>query len=166
MVDNFFLNYAFNKTYKQLISEDIISNSPIGRPATAAYLYIILTYYAIETNNRNVAYDFLHTVANFLSKDEISDFNTCNDLYSDIIEKRLSPRGDWAFYDNNSQSGLIRLYMCYGDLIFYPEYLEDYENYPLIIKGMDEIFAFASSFKKTVMVTTQKYIESLEKVLK
>ena len=154
---------SFDLYYSKFISCPIISNSELYKPLTAAYLYVIADCSYMGNYNKrreNADYVFSFLDKN-LSDEEMKVFDKAVDLFGQVIRKEIIPRGDWCYYNGDYGNALQNIFLCYGDLINNPESIDNYEEAPIIIRGIDVQMIFAAEFNDKILRLTGNYIKSL-----
>ncbi len=143
----------FEEQYNLFISQPVISNSKHCREITAAYLHVLTDYalcsreeQAKRRENAQEIFNLLET--KILTNEELVRFDKTVDLFGQVIRGEIRVRGDWCFLNDEVSNGLQRVFLCYGDLIYNPDYIEDYENSPILISDIDSAAAFRSQFVK------------------
>ena len=131
---NFFTKQKspFEKYYNDIISQEVVAQCGYYKPFTAAYLFV-LSDFALMANGRHPdRKQFAQLIFSYITKklsgDELTAFDQAVDLFGSILRKERQTRGDWCFYDGTDDNPIYNLYLCYGDLISAPHYLNDYEG--------------------------------------
>lgn len=159
----------FEEQYNLFISQPIISNSKHCREITAAYLHVLTDYalcsreeQAKRRENAQEIFNLLET--KILTNEELVRFDKAVDLFGQVIRGEIRVRGDWCFLDEEVSNGLKRVFLCYGDLIYNPDYIEDYKNSPILISGIDLVMDFTIKFMEIDKLSLN-YISKCNKIL-
>lgn len=137
-----------------------ISDNPLKKPITAAYLFAILDFLAVTSDQSEKSRELLPIIENkILKKSDVSSFTASFHIFSELLCRNIKPRGDWMFYDGEKESNILyELFICYGDLIRYPDYVFGYETAPLKIEDIFELTSFANKFSTTILRFTDEYV--------
>lgn len=154
---------SFDLYYSKFISQPIVRKCELHKSITAAYLYVLSDFnysdnYIRRRENANDIFSFLD---NHFSNEEMNVFDKVVDLFGKVIRKEIMPRGDWCFYNEDNGNALQNIFLCYGDLINNPSSIDNYEEAPIIIRGLDVQMMFAAEFNDIILHLTGKYIKSL-----
>lgn len=149
----------FEQYYEKFISQPVMQRCPLHKPITAAYLYILSDYFHRASPRRNeVAQKIFNCLEKrYLSEDELATFDYTTGLFARVLNDEISPRGDWCFHDGDTSTPLGSLFICYGDLIFDFDLLNEYTNftYPVTIRPIDVHMKFMLSFRKLAVLISQ-----------
>ena len=85
-----------------------------------------------------------------MSLEDIDRFKFYTDLYSNILDD--FPLRDEcnvldADFDKSRASIITKLSVSFIDMLYNPDCVNDYQNAPKLIRGLDEQFAFNSLFQ-------------------
>ena len=158
---------AFEKHFIDITSLPCISECQCYKPLTAAYLFVISDFVLMGTGklharNENAQEIFSILENKLLSSTELKLFDRYVDLFGGIMRGAISARGDWCFSDGPSSNPIMNLYMCFGDLLKYPEYINDYANAPIVILPISKLTDFSIKFRAVPSIT-QSYIDNIER---
>ena len=131
---------------KKLDSNPTVKKRKHHKAFTAAYL-IILSDLVLGINKDSdereatieQAFAF---VRKYLPRKELRAFDDSLALFARIWNGEVMPRGDWCFYNREDENPFHKLYLCYGDLLWDPNCLNDYENARTMLKGIFETTDF------------------------
>lgn len=155
----------FEKYYAEFLAQPIIKKSENCKPITAAYLFVLSDFSLAakgkyEERNGTAQKIFSVLEGKYLTPSEMSVFDKTIDLFGQVIRGEIRARGDWCFSNDVGDNSIYNLFLCYGDLIKSPHYLDDYENAPISISGIDTMMNFAVKFNPILNMTTA-YLEQL-----
>lgn len=142
-----------------------MAKSKAHKPLTAAYLFVVSDYALMCVGKMSARNDKAQEIfsileSGLLSPNELKLFDRCIELFGQVIRGAVSVRGDWCLMDKSSDNAIINLYLCFGDLLKFPEYIDDYENSPITILGIDELFDFSKQFNEVLKIT-MSYVDSI-----
>lgn len=155
----------FEKYHQQLSAISVVKNSNSKKVIVASYLFVISDYIKatsgdIQSRNKNASEIFSILENKMLNTDELKEFDHISDLFGKIIRREIPARGVWNLASSLPDNPMFNLYLCFGDLIFSPKYINDYQNAPLVLKGIDEVMNYAMNFSEVLNIT-QKYINEI-----
>lgn len=158
---------AFEKHFIDITALPCISGCQYYKPLTAAYLFVISDFALMSTGKlhaRNESAQEIFSILEnkLLSSAELKLFDRYVDLFGGVLRGVISVRGDWCLSDDPSSNPIENLYTCFGDLLEYPTYINDYANAPTVILPAHKHFDFAIKFT-TVLSITQSYIDDIER---
>lgn len=156
----------FEQYYSKFISEPVIQQCKYYKPFSAAYLYVLSDVMLSDAGDRQKREEKSQEFFSFLdekrfSKKEWSLFDRSLDLFGQILREEIQPRGDWSFYKGDSDNVLLTLFLCYGDLISSPHYIDDYENAPIKLRGFFENIRFFKEFD-IISEIMMEYVQDLK----
>jgi hypothetical protein len=156
---------VFQKHFNEISALSCVSKSKAHKPLTAAYLFVVSDYTLMcvgkmSARNEKAREIFSVLESGLLSPNELKLFDRCIELFGQVIRGVTTARGDWCLMDKPSDNAIINLYLCFGDLLKFPEYIDDYENSPTTILGIDELIDFSEQFNE-VLKTTMSYADSI-----
>lgn len=151
----------FLKYYEMFVYSPHLSENSLRAPITAAYLFVIFDCIAFAQNKREKSYEILSLIEKeILSQSELDCYDKCVNIFGAVARGEIAPRGDWMFFDGDTGgSWLYALYLCYGDLIRYPQYISDYKNHPIIIHDYFELMKFSDNFSRTILLFTREFTD-------
>lgn len=157
----------FLKYYEMFVYSPHLSENSLRAPITAAYLFVIFDCIAFAQNKREKSYEILSLIEKeILSQSELDCYDKCVNIFGAVARGEIAPRGDWMFFDGDTGGNwLYALYLCYGDLIRYPQYISDYKHHPIIIHDYFELMKFSDNFSKTILLFTREFTEVFSKRL-
>lgn len=153
----------FEEHYKFFLSQPVISNSKYCREVTAAYLYVLSDYLLLSrgehiTRQETTQEIFKLLETKILTNGELLRFDKVVDLFGQLIRGEVRVRGDWCFLNDEVSNAIQRVFLCYGDLIYNPDYIEDYENSPIFVNDITDTIALRSQFVK-IQELSDNYIK-------
>lgn len=141
----------FEKFYLKLTAQPIIKKAKNHKAVTAAYLFVLCDFMLMSREQyeerRKASQEIFDITEKYLSSEQLEVFDDAVELFGKIVRKEVRARGDWCFYDEVPDHGGLATFLCYGDLINAPHYIDDYERSPILIKGIDVQFSFMNDFK-------------------
>ncbi len=142
---------AYKSYYYKFIEFPIVNKCENYKPLTAALLFLIFDLTLTQTK-KDVRLNGAQSVFNFLqywnlSNAELNIFDNTVDLMGQIVRGVVSPRGMWCYY-NSGDNFITKLFICYGDLLCFPEYLNNYAEAPIILKAANTSLDFMTEFNK------------------
>ena len=157
----------FEKYYKEINSLSVVKSSEYYKPITAAYVHVISDYFYLTESrfqqrieSAKNTFDILEN--KYLTKNEMSVFDTCVDLFGKIIRREIQARADWFLADRATDNPIINLHGCFGDLLYSSSYIFDYENAPILLRPITDVFSFATQFNNVLNITIS-YIDELKR---
>ncbi|MBQ9773222.1 MAG: hypothetical protein IJW30_00990 [Clostridia bacterium] len=156
----------FEMCYSKLISFDTVKKCVHHKAITAAYLFVLSDFMWApkrdEQRRLKNALQILDTLKkHYLSNKELEVFDRALAVFAQILNQELLPRGDWCLYRGERDNPFFNLYLCYGDLIYNSEYLDDYSNAQILIRTTSDIAEFITEFE-SVHRYVIKYMEWLD----
>lgn len=156
---------VFEKHFNKISALPCVSNSKVHRPLAAAYLFVVSDYALMgagkmSARNESAREIFAILESRLLSSNELNLFDKYTELFGQVIRGTVSVRGDWCFLDGPSNNPITNLYVCFGDLLKFPDYINDYKNAPITVLPIDELVDFSSQFK-SVLAIAISYIENI-----
>ena len=132
------LNF-FEEQYSSFLSHSVINSRKYCREVTAAYLYVLSDYALCSREEqikrqKNAQAIFNLLEVKILSNEELKRFDKVVDLFGAVLRGKVRVRGDWCFLEDEVTNGLQRVFLCFGDLIYNPDYIEDYEKIVNFVK--------------------------------
>ncbi len=113
---------------------------------TAAFLFVLADLLVRSNSDRQEWFEHSKQAVAFvekrLSKEELRIFDDSLTLFARIWNGEVMPRGDWCLHNGENDNPFYNLYLCYGDLLWDSEYLNDYESAPILIRGTVEMVDF------------------------
>ena len=151
----------FFKYYQMFAYSPHLSENSSRSPITAAYLFVIFDRIAFAQNKREKSYEILSLIEKeILSPSELDCYDKCVNIFGAVARGEITPRGDWMFFDGDTGGNwLYALYLCYGDLIRYPQYISDYKHHPIIIHDYFELMKFSDNFSRTILLFTREFTD-------
>lgn len=113
---------------------------------TAAFLFVLADLLVRSNSDRQEWFEHskqaVAFVEKYLSKEELYIYDASVELFAHIWNGEVMPRGEWCLHDGKNDNQFYNLYLCYGDLLWNSEYLNDYGSAPILIKGITETADF------------------------
>ena len=155
----------FEKHYPKFLAQPIIKASKNHKPITAAYLFVLSDFALMakgkhKERNETAQKVFATLESKFLTPAEMKLFDKATDLFGEIVRGVTRARGDWCFSNDNGDNPVYNLFLCYGDLIRAPHYLDDYEGSPILIGDMMQQMNFTMKFNY-VLEMTKTYLDAM-----
>ncbi len=165
MFAGFKLKNHYKTTFNRIITFEEIKKCPIHRPLTAAFLFVPLDYILrsgfLPLNDQ--VEKIIDIVEETLTPKEFKVFNESVMLLSKVMNE-IKPRADW--YPAGTQCSeddpwIYRIYLTYGDLIKFPNYLSNYETAPFELHHINDIVNFSVFFNSYILPITTNYYKQL-----
>lgn len=156
----------FEQHYSKFVSQPVIKKSPNHKPITAAYLYVLSDYMHMAKGNQSKRNENSQKVITtikqkILTPSEMKVFDRAVDLLGAIARNQISVKGFWCFAEKSDKSNpIFRFFLCYGDLIQTPKYLDNYENAPVVIYPITDIMDFTMKFNR-ILDMTKAYLDAI-----
>ncbi|MBQ9785312.1 MAG: hypothetical protein IJW29_07410 [Clostridia bacterium] len=120
---------------------------------TAAYLFVISDFMLTAEKHQQMRAENSKRFSAFLegrglSKEEHRVFDDAVKLLERVAAHETEPRGGWCRYRDTSDCFFYNLHLCYGDLLYAPDCLKDYQNAPILLKGDAETGNFADDMSE------------------
>lgn len=158
---------AFQKHFNEISTLSCVSKSKACKPLTAAYLFVVSDYTLMcvgkmSARNEKAREIFSILESGLLSPNELKLFDRCVELFGQVIRGVVSARGDWCLMDESPNNSMINLYMCFGDLLNFPDYINDYKHAPITVLPIDQLLDFSTQFNE-VLKNTLSYVDSIKR---
>lgn len=164
----------FKKTYRKIVSTAIAKRFDYYEYVTAAYLYFLLDITMVNAGaDHTQRLEIKLRISEMLDDNGVYDFKDneiverCVDTFARISRGEIIPRGNWCFYNYNEEHGLIiHSFICYGDLMMYPHYIDDYDSAPIILDDFFSVIARAKEFNSSIKPMIENYIDEIFNIFK
>lgn len=133
------------------------------------FMYVIAD---IATINANKDRNFTSNIfkkwyrKSLIISNQIDDiFNERVNFYAEFVRGK-QPRYEWLFFEKPQieENGIFRCCAAFGDIIFNPECLENYDNAPVIINGIDNNLIFAKQMNSFIGTVAEFYNTLYKKI--
>lgn len=158
--------HVFEMYCSKFNAQPVINKCKYHKAFTAAYLFVISDRVIMLRQGEAQRAVYKQQVASRLgegnlSKEELSVFGDAVDLLSRVFNNGLTPRCDWCACDENEPTNpFYDLYVCYGDLLYAPDCLANYQRADALKKGIEEDTSFSKAFKETYELSIE-YVKRL-----
>ena len=166
MFNSFKKKPYFEVYYLKFIDQRIVKNSKHYKPITAAFLFVISDLmtnarYDMQSRTKNAKEIFSILENKYLTESDFEIFDKCVNWFSKIANNEIKPHGFWCLYDGQNNDLFYNLLICYGDLLDNDKYIDNYENAPILIRGITESLDFTREFFNKIGELTHDYLSGL-----
>ena len=135
-----------SKTYSngaKLLSDYAITN--VVKSEFLPLLFVASDIACVNSNKdrSSVANTLMKQMEKIDPKLDSHQFQSRVDFYGEIMRGRAI-RGDWLMGNGPSDNGLIRCVQAFGDLMYNPKCIKDYDGAPVNIQDISKNFQFAT----------------------
>ncbi|MCH5323970.1 MAG: hypothetical protein J1E39_02040 [Eubacterium sp.] len=162
-VDNHALySLAYRDAYNILKQSDLVHNIEFE---LLPILYVLVDYVGYVLKKRELSNDALNWISSAIDdfhyyKDE---FNKRVDFYVEFIRGKV-PFMNWSPVDAPKESlndPLFRCVAAFGDVIYNPACIDNYDDAPLLINGIFDQFNFTNKIMKPTMKIFEQFVDLL-----
>lgn len=119
--------------------------------------------YGREKNSNLFKAWYKNKLVNYPTEDM---FNERVNFYAEFVRGR-QPRYEWMFFEKPDwkENGILRCCVAFGDLLWNPNCINDYDNAPVLIRNITDAPEFVIGMKNLISVIAEFYYNLYKKYL-